>query len=314
MAAVRLWYAGLYREQLEVHLPHCTSHVSGRGGHSLGKKRRSCLYTSCSASPSSSMTPPTTSSSSRRSRSSRTISTSTPFPGRTRRGALSRFRLLRPHCCSHGEKLSKLCQQAAHHMMRARSLCTSCMALTRVPAKPSRRELLPTPRRMVRYLIAVAVDMLITTVAGFSASIGTLDSAAGHLPTDGPVAIVTASFEGGTFVTSTTHLILTSHSGQPADNAAHFVEWINSLQGPALTGVTFAVFGCGNRDWALTYQRIPTLCDDTLAGHGGSRLITRGEGDAGSSDLFQSFEKWEADLWAALRKVNPNTMSKHYRS
>jgi cytochrome P450/NADPH-cytochrome P450 reductase len=32
--------------------------------------------------------------------------------------------------------------------------------------------------------------------AGFSAKLGTLDSAAQHLPTDGPVIIVTASYEG----------------------------------------------------------------------------------------------------------------------
>jgi cytochrome P450/NADPH-cytochrome P450 reductase len=31
---------------------------------------------------------------------------------------------------------------------------------------------------------------------GFRATLGTLDSAVGHLPTDGPVVIVTASFEG----------------------------------------------------------------------------------------------------------------------
>lgn len=31
---------------------------------------------------------------------------------------------------------------------------------------------------------------------GFHASIGTLDSVLGNVPTDGPVVIVTASFEG----------------------------------------------------------------------------------------------------------------------
>ncbi|GJE90374.1 bifunctional P-450/NADPH-P450 reductase [Phanerochaete sordida] len=125
---------------------------------------------------------------------------------------------------------------------------------------------------------------------GFKATIGTLDSAAGHLPTDGPVIIVTASFEG-----------------QPADNAAHFISWLTSLEDSALANVSFAVFGCGNRDWASTYQRIPTLCDDTLAARGASRIVARGAGDAGSGDLFEAFEHWEAGLWEALQKAYGTT-------
>nr|BAL05197.1 cytochrome P450 [Phanerodontia chrysosporium] len=128
------------------------------------------------------------------------------------------------------------------------------------------------------------------TVHGFKAVIGTLDSAAGHLPSDGPVVVVTASFEG-----------------QPADNAAHFVSWLSALNGSELADVSFAAFGCGNRDWASTYQRIPTLCDDTMAARGGKRHAPRGEGDAGSSDLFESFEHWEAGLWEALQKTHGTT-------
>ncbi|EKM50238.1 uncharacterized protein PHACADRAFT_153718 [Phanerochaete carnosa HHB-10118-sp] len=125
---------------------------------------------------------------------------------------------------------------------------------------------------------------------GFRATIGTLDSASGHLPSDGPVVIVTASFEG-----------------QPADNAAHFVSWLTALEGAALARVAFAVFGCGNKDWAGTYQRVPALCDDTLAARGGTRVVPRGEGDAGSSELFEAFEKWEAGLWEALQKAYGTT-------
>lgn len=39
-------------------------------------------------------------------------------------------------------------------------------------------------------------DALLTSSPGFRPSIGTLDSMAGHIPKDGPVIIVTASFEG----------------------------------------------------------------------------------------------------------------------
>ncbi|OBZ71165.1 hypothetical protein A0H81_08482 [Grifola frondosa] len=120
---------------------------------------------------------------------------------------------------------------------------------------------------------------------GFRASIGTLDSATARVPTDGPVVIITASFEG-----------------QPADNAAHFVEWLSNLDGSELSGVKYAVFGCGNRDWVQTYQRIPTLCDDLLAQRGGTRLLARGEGDAAVGEFFEAFDNWEDSLWEHLRK------------
>ncbi|KAF7980075.1 hypothetical protein HWV62_39868 [Athelia sp. TMB] len=120
---------------------------------------------------------------------------------------------------------------------------------------------------------------------GFQPQLGTLDSAADHLPTDGPVVIVTASFEG-----------------EPADNATKFVDWLQHLEGTELAGVRYSVFGCGNRDWVQTYQRIPTLCDTLLAERGGHRLLERGAGDASAANFFESFDEFEEKLWAALSK------------
>ncbi|KAJ7292600.1 fatty acid hydroxylase [Mycena rebaudengoi] len=120
---------------------------------------------------------------------------------------------------------------------------------------------------------------------GFRPSIGTLDSALGKVPTDGPVVIVTASFEG-----------------EPADNAARFIDWLRHLEGNKLENVRFAVFGCGNSDWNTTFQKIPILCDELLEKHGGSRVVPRGSGDAGSGNFFQTFDDFEANLWATLSK------------
>ena len=92
--------------------------------------------------------------------------------------------------------------------------------------------------------------------------------------------------------------------GQPADNARHFVEWLSRLEGNTLGGVKFAVFGCGNRDWQSTFQRIPRLCDTYLSEHGAERLIPRGEADAGGPDFFESFDTWEASLWHILGRVS----------
>ena len=36
---------------------------------------------------------------------------------------------------------------------------------------------------------------------------------------------------------------------------------------------------------------------------GAKPVIARGEGDAGSNNLFESFEEWETKLWEGLQKV-----------
>ena len=75
--------------------------------------------------------------------------------------------------------------------------------------------------------------------AGFKATLQTLDMSTAHLPTDGRVVFVTASYEG-----------------EPADNARQFVGWLENLSPSAesvlLKDVAYAVLGCGNREWART--------------------------------------------------------------
>ncbi|MHA6485790.1 bifunctional cytochrome P450/NADPH--P450 reductase CypB [Bacillus cabrialesii] len=114
---------------------------------------------------------------------------------------------------------------------------------------------------------------------GFTAEIAPLDDYIGKLPDQGAVVIVTASYNGA-----------------PPDNAAGFVEWLAELEEGRLKGVSYAVFGCGNRSWASTYQRIPRLIDDMMQAKGASRLTTIGEGDA--ADDFESHrESWENRFW-----------------
>jgi cytochrome P450/NADPH-cytochrome P450 reductase len=65
---------------------------------------------------------------------------------------------------------------------------------------------------------------------GFNARVDSLDSAVDNVPKGEPIILISSSYEG-----------------QPPDNAAHFVEWLQSLTGHELDGVKYAVFGCGNR-------------------------------------------------------------------
>jgi cytochrome P450/NADPH-cytochrome P450 reductase len=114
-------------------------------------------------------------------------------------------------------------------------------------------------------------------VNGFATTLAPLDDHVGKLPTKGGVLIFCASYNGAA-----------------PDNATQFVKWLgNDLQKDAFANLRYAVFGCGNSDWAATYQSIPRFIDERLAAHGGRSVYLRGEGDA-RSDLDGQFERWFA--------------------
>jgi cytochrome P450/NADPH-cytochrome P450 reductase len=116
---------------------------------------------------------------------------------------------------------------------------------------------------------------------GYTARTATLDEAVGELPTEGAVVVVTSSY-----------------NGQPPDNAGRFCTWVDDPASSA-AGVRYAVFGCGNRDWAATYQAVPTRIDAGLEARGAMRMYPRGEGDA-RGDFDGQFEAWYAGLWGAV--------------
>jgi cytochrome P450/NADPH-cytochrome P450 reductase len=117
---------------------------------------------------------------------------------------------------------------------------------------------------------------------GYAAKVAPLDDYAGKLPKDGPVVIVTASY-----------------NGQPPDNARKFATWLGGVPDASLVGVRYALFGCGNRDWTTTYQAFPREVGDHLERAGAQSLAARGEGDA-RGDFFGDFEQWYAPFWDKL--------------
>ena len=123
---------------------------------------------------------------------------------------------------------------------------------------------------------------------GFRASIvDCVDNATDKLPTNEPVVLITASYEG-----------------QPPDNAARFVHWLENIKGEEdLKEVSYAVFGCGHHDWASTFHRIPRLVDSSIEKHGGCRIASLGLSDVAAGNELTDFEVWEDDvLWPALTK------------
>jgi cytochrome P450/NADPH-cytochrome P450 reductase len=114
-------------------------------------------------------------------------------------------------------------------------------------------------------------------VNGFATKLAPLDDYVGKLPEQGGVLIFCASYNGAA-----------------PDNATQFVKWLTGdLPKDAFAKVKYAVFGCGNSDWAATYQSIPRIIDEQMAAHGAKAVYARGEGDA-RSDLDGQFESWFA--------------------
>ena len=119
---------------------------------------------------------------------------------------------------------------------------------------------------------------------GFATTVAPLDDYAGKLPKEGAVVIASSSY-----------------NGTPPDNAARFFDWLcnDPLSADALKGVSYTVFGCGDRDWAATYQRVPKMIDSQMEAHGARRLYQRGEADA-SDDFDGDFRGWYDHLWSTL--------------
>src|SRR5436305_2697650 len=122
-------------------------------------------------------------------------------------------------------------------------------------------------------------------VNGFATKLAPLDDYVGKLPEQGGVLIFCASYNGAA-----------------PDNATQFIKWLGGdLAKDAFAKLRYAVFGCGNSDWAATYQSIPRIIDEQLAAHGGKSVYARGEGDA-RSDLDGQFESWFAKAAPASMK------------
>ncbi|KMO95232.1 bifunctional cytochrome P450/NADPH--P450 reductase [Streptomyces roseus] len=118
---------------------------------------------------------------------------------------------------------------------------------------------------------------------GFETRVAPLDDhREGGLPTRGPLVVVAASY-----------------NGRPTDDAAGFVSWLTQAGPGTAEGVHYAVLGVGDRNWAATYQQVPTLIDGGLASAGAARLMDRVEADA-SGDLAGAVRGFTAALRRTL--------------
>lgn len=118
---------------------------------------------------------------------------------------------------------------------------------------------------------------------GFVTHVASLDEAVGHLPNQGLVLIISATY-----------------NGHPPDNALAFAKWIRDPQFRA-EGLQYAVFGCGNTNWK-TFQAFPREIDARFEAAGARRIAVRGETDA-ATDYEGAWDTWtRQSFWPASLK------------
>lgn len=115
---------------------------------------------------------------------------------------------------------------------------------------------------------------------GFTTNFAPLNDYEAGLPQDGAVIIIAASY-----------------NGMPARNAATFVKALGGMK----TNGHYAVFGCGDRNWSNTYQKVPRFIDEKLAKAGATKILPIGEGDM-SDDFEKQAQEWKEKLWQKLQK------------
>ncbi|OZJ02026.1 hypothetical protein BZG36_05388, partial [Bifiguratus adelaidae] len=108
----------------------------------------------------------------------------------------------------------------------------------------------------------------------------------------------------GTRLSEVAVFITATYNGNPPDNALKFEEWLDSQIKTEsakvnLSGLLYAVFGCGNRQWSATFQQFPRKTDSALQGLGAERLLAAGAGDA-NEDIDGDFSEWSAAFWSHL--------------
>lgn len=97
-------------------------------------------------------------------------------------------------------------------------------------------------------------------------------------------------------------IVSATYNGTPPDNARKFAEQINNSSPESAKGLGFTVFGCGNTQWAQTFQAFPRQIQTKLQALGGESIAPMGEADASLSDFEVKFEAWLVDLWQHLEK------------
>ncbi|KAI8062605.1 cytochrome P450 [Gongronella butleri] len=115
-----------------------------------------------------------------------------------------------------------------------------------------------------------------------------------------------ASPDGDIQVAELVVIVTSTYNGYPPSNAIEFEKWIRgktqnveATKANEFEGCLYAVFGCGNKQWASTFQKFPRKIDEGMDLLGAERLLPPGAGDA-NEDIDGDFSLWSSEFWSAL--------------
>ncbi|KAA1242951.1 bifunctional cytochrome P450/NADPH--P450 reductase [Aquimarina sp. RZ0] len=92
-------------------------------------------------------------------------------------------------------------------------------------------------------------------------------------------------------------IICSTYNGNPPNNASIFFESITSKKHD-FGGVSYAVFGCGNKDWN-TFQKVPRTIHQKFLEFGANKILDLEECDV-SSGYESQYKNWSEKFWLAI--------------
>lgn len=99
-------------------------------------------------------------------------------------------------------------------------------------------------------------------------------------------------------------IVSSTYNGTPPDNAQKFAALVSgdALNSRSLSGLSYALLGCGNKQWRTTFQKFPQQLHARLQALGAQPFMPLGSCDA-DGDLEAAAEAWQTQLWRTLPAV-----------
>lgn len=97
-------------------------------------------------------------------------------------------------------------------------------------------------------------------------------------------------------------IVSTYGEGDPSDNTAHFLSWIDSNKVIKFNKLSYAAFGLGNSKYKF-YNKVVDVVVESLDRSGAKSLLPVGKADDSNGATEEDFTEWKEDLFSAFRDL-----------